>query len=574
MRSESLAVSRVDPVVGTFSRGTTLRSDHSRSITALALIFVVALLAQGFTAQGASAVTKKKSVRVSAHLSKPTVLAGDRARIRGYVTGTPKRGLVQLQRYSSREWRTIASTRTRTKSGAYSFTFRPATGNYGYRVKRPTTKRTRSGRSATRRLAAERCTPLSRPSASTSTQVWFNDTTKRTTSQIARKLGALFCAAAPRSTINITMYFLRSDSAETEKILKPLEVMHRNRGVKVNVLLENRRSLVSSWTRKRLARFASLRVCVSGCRNESSTPAILHQKFVTISNMSWKASTDPVVVSSSANWSREQLRDYWQNAVLVHNDPVLTREFNLRFDSMRACGTSRCRSWRAPGGRSLVNRAGIWADSNSAPRRGTAGRGNTVIFSPQPAGIDPVADSFAGMSCTPAHRTVRMAMYYMSPGRAWTAAKALAAMRDRGGSRCDIQVLTSVGGRLTALDQAIEQFARFNIPVRCVQKMHTKFTVVDATRTTDGAIRQLVLDGSANLAKATLTANDDAQLNLTVQDARGSYAAGLLQVHAAYRAQWNRLNARTVSCGRAVAAPKGATSADLEKRALVELPVR
>jgi len=68
---------------------------------------------------------------------------------------------------------------------------------------------------------------------------------------------------------------------------------------------------------------------------------ILHQKFVRVSNTIWRPGTDPVVLASSANWSKRQLRAYWQSAILFANDPALTREFALRFDSMRVCATAQ-----------------------------------------------------------------------------------------------------------------------------------------------------------------------------------------------------------------------------------------
>ena len=113
--------------------------------------------------------------------------------------------------------------------------------------------------------------------------------------------------------------------------------------------------------------------------------------------------------TSSSNWTKKQLRRYWQTGVLMYNDRALTREFDVRFESMRACGLpGGCGSWRpSVFGTKLsaayrllsVNR--VWVDAGFDWRQGDAGDGTRVIFSPTRPHFDPVTSELARYSCTP-----------------------------------------------------------------------------------------------------------------------------------------------------------------------------
>ena len=491
----------------------------------------------------------KRPVTVTAVLSVDRVLQGDAVRITGRAGPSPTGTTVLLQRYRSGAWKTIAKTRTGSR-GAYAFSERPPEGRARYRVVRPSDARYAAGTSPAVRTRAEACRGLPLPMPSTA--AWFTRTGASSTSQLARKLGGLFCTAAPGSTVQVAMYFVRTgDSArEVETILRPLELMHRYRGVRVQFLLERRVYAGGGMdsTLRRLRSFATVEFCTWSCRNANDASGILHDKFVVMSNTTLRPGKDPVVVTSSANWSYSQLRGKWQSAVLSHDDPVLARELAIRWDALRACGTpGGCEAWTGqyagavlPGEYGTSSRGGISYDGASV-RPGGAGRGTAVQFSPIRTG-DPVRQELTAGTCSAEHRTVRLAMFKFTSGRS-AVADALAAMQQAG---CDVSI--ALATPVDTVERAgLDMLRSRGLQVSCVRGLHDKAVVLDVAGR-DGAPRTTLMTGSANLTYSALRLSDEAQLQLTVQQASPPYAAALAQVHAAYLRNWRTMARAAGSC--------------------------
>lgn len=466
---------------------------------------------------------------------------------------------MKLQRHNGSRWKTVTTAKVSDSRGHYRLSAKPAVGTHTYRVLRPGTEHTKSSASTSFIVTGDKCTALRTPPT---TAVWFTDPkSKAAVSNVTSNIGALICGAAKDSSIDVALFFLDATSKEVEAILRPLELMHRFRGVNVRFLLERRDipSGLGPSTRARLSRIGSIALCNAGCRNAGSQPGILHQKFVRISNTIWRRGTDPVLLASSANWSKRQLRAYWQSAILFANDPALTREFALRFDSMRVCATAPtgCKAWNAAAGHGIeLNRNKVWVDKRSEARRGSAGRGTAVAFSPTDAG-DPYLTALSGLKCTKAHHTVRLAMYVMTESRAKLLAGLLQKLHKAG---CDVSVLVSVTGGSSTSKASIDQLEKLGVPVRCVALMHTKFTVIDAVRATGGKTTQSIWDGSRNLASTSLRYNDDATISMTVQQATGAYATDLRSMQKQYLSHWSKMASARTSC------PTNATRSGLEYR--------
>ena len=495
------------------------------------------------TAGGVQAATLT-AVKVTIRTTSTSLLAGSAWTVAGTATPAARGSLVLLQTYRSGAWRTVAQDAV-DGQGRYAFSHRPPVGRPAFRVVKLADRAHRQGTSPTLTPLVERCDTGPVPASSVATAFTRPGTTS--TSPIATSLGRVFCSAAPRSKIRIAMYFVvTSDDGEVETVLRPLELVHRYRAVSVRFLLDSKvyANGAHADTLARLRRFATVDFCTAACRSEEATGGVMHQKFVTMSDTTLQAGVDPVVVSSTANWSYTQLRTYWQSAQVMYANPALTREFDIRWESLRACGTAAtgCAAWRPvyqgvaldPAVYGTVAERGVTVDPGLGERPGTAGRGTAVSFSPTPAVADPLASALRRYSCTPEHRTVRLAVFSVSPLRR-AAADALAGLRTRG---CDVSVLLNDPGATVPTPAGIQMLKDRGLPVACVSRMHDKFVVLDAVFTATGAPQQVVWSGSQNLTYAALRYDDDALVRMTVQEGTGAYAGDVSAAHRAYGATW------------------------------------
>jgi len=380
-----------------------------------------------------------------------------------------------------------------------------------------------------------------------------NPTVNRTSS-MTRELSRLFCAVAPNASVRVAMFLVSSDS-ESRVILNSLKKVHRYRNVHVEVLAEAvpYKDNVVAKLRRSVGSFATVRTCTKACRSDVPVEGNMHQKFVTVSDMTWSKGKDPVLWSSSANWTKKQLRKYWKTGVLMYNDRTLTREFDARFESMRACGLSGgCGRWRpSVFGSQLsasyrilsVNR--VWRDAGFDWRAGDGGDGTRVIFSPTRPGFDPVISELSRFSCTPQHRTVRIAVFRMSVYRGRTIAKAFGDLRRRG---CDVRSVASTGGRSSAAVHGVRDMRAQGVRTVCVDLMHDKFVYLDVVDRTTKAPRLVLWTGSQNFTGAGIGFNDDLMVAMDATTARGQRVSDIRNIASAYRWRWEALTKHTTGC--------------------------
>jgi phosphatidylserine/phosphatidylglycerophosphate/cardiolipin synthase-like enzyme len=383
---------------------------------------------------------------------------------------------------------------------------------------------------------------------------WANDPTANRTSSMATNLRDLFCSAAPKATVRVALFLLASDE-ESEVMLGALEAVSHDRGVRVEVLLEDKpyTSPIGRRIRKRLAQFATLRTCTKGCRS-LSPDATMHDKFVTVSDMSWAPGADSVLWTSSANWTWRQLRQYWQTGVLIYGDRTLTREFDARFESMTACGQAGgCGAWKPsvfgrplPDAYRLVQTGDNWTDAGFGWLSGDAGSGTRVLFSPvQPKTGDPVVTQLKRYACTPEHRTVRLGVFAMSTYRGPVIAKALGQLRERG---CDVQALISTPQPVVVKQKGVAELRAQGVATSCVVLMHDKFVYLDVVDRVTGEPRRVLWTGSQNFTGTGIYANDDTMITMEAELATGQRAADIRSLGSWYLSRWGALAQRTVPC--------------------------
>jgi phosphatidylserine/phosphatidylglycerophosphate/cardiolipin synthase-like enzyme len=381
---------------------------------------------------------------------------------------------------------------------------------------------------------------------------WSNDPTVARTSSMAVNLASLFCSVAPHATVRVAMFLMTSDS-ESEVILSALETMHRYRGVRVEILLEGTpyTAPIGAGIRQRLGRFANLWTCTKGCRS-GSPGANMHHKFVTVSDMTWAPGPDPVLWTSSSNWTKRQMRQYWQTGVLSYGDRRLTREFDARFESLRTCAqASGCGLWRPsvfgqalPDAYRLLQTGENWTDAGFGWRSGDAGTGTRVLFSPiQPVTSDPVVTELARFACSPQHRTVRLGVFAMSAYRGPLVAKAFGELRQRG---CDVRAVVHVPGPDVVNQKGVSDLRSQGVDASCMQLMHDKFVYLDVVDRATGEPRHVLWTGSQNLTGAGLYFNDDTMVVMEAELASGRAAADVHSLGAWYLSRWNQLAAQPV----------------------------
>ena len=505
-------------------------------------------LARGVS--GTVRITGVRSVRLSAHPSTKKTLAGRRIAFAGSVSAGKAGDPVRLQRKDGKGWRTVGSARLSAKR-TYALSTRVPAGNTRYRVLRPATTGYRQAVSAPYTISAASCTPMTRPRGITP---WGTDPTVDRTSSMTIHLSRLFCSVAPRSRVRVAM-FLISSAREPGLVLRSLRAAHKYLGVKVEILVERRPiGVIPAKDVAKLRQFASVYMCDLSCHSDFGVSAVMHDKFVTISDMNWAGGKDPALWSSSANWSKKQLRGYWQSGLLIYGNRQLTREFDARYEGMRGCAlhNRRCGSWapsvngaRLPAAFAKVKVGPTWYDKGLTWRSGDRGDGTRVLFSPTASRVDPVLQQLDTYSCRPGHRTVRFSIYRMSVGRGTRIIKALQALRARG---CDVRAIYNIGGSKVIDTEAPHMLAAAGIPRTCVRNNHDKFAYFDVVDRATGKPRRILWTGSQNLVQGGLVRNDDTLLIHTAELATGHWAADIRQTSSWYLRRWSQVAKHPTSC--------------------------
>ena len=496
-----------------------------------------------------------RPVRLSGHKSAATVVAGRPVRFAGSASAGRSGDVVRLERQDGKTWRAIGSARLTPRRG-YVLQTRPAVGRKAYRVVRPSAGGYARAVSPTLRVRAVRCTPMARPV--NAMVAWGNDPTVDRTSGLTKNLSRLFCSVAPRAKVRVALFLLSADS-ETEHIFDSLETVHRYLGVDVEFIVDRNPfppKELPAKLKRRVAKFATLRTCRRSCHSDPSVNAVMHNKFVTVSDMNWAPGKDPVLWSSSSNWNKRQLRKYWQTSVLMYGDRRLTREFDARFESMRACGVraSRCTGWvpsvwgtRLPAEYRKVKVGRVWYDAGLSWRDGDPGDGTKVIFSPVTRGTDPMISELESYSCSPQHRTVRFAVYRLVEPRGPRVAAAISRLRSRG---CDVRSVYSLVGEKPVGSTGARVLRTAGVRTSCLVLMHDKFAYFDVVDRTTRAPRKVLWTGSQNFGLSSITANDDTLMSSTAEFANARWAPAIRATSNWYRVRWEQMYRNRTDCPR------------------------
>ena len=477
--------------------------------------------------------------------AKPLALTqGERLRFRGTVSRGRAGEPVILQRYSAGAWRPVARD-TIDGDRAYRFSVKPAAGTHRYRVFKPPTSALTSAVSqlVTSRVAAP-CPPLEAPAGTTA--AWFGRPGADGPSRIAEGVRRAVCAAAPGATVEVSLFYVLDEgSRDATRILLALRSLARSRNVTVRFVLERHTDQAASRITdsiEELRQWARVTVCVDGCRSRRDS-GIQHNKFVVVSDTLWKVGIDPVVIQSSANWSRSQLRRRYQSAVMIHDDPTLARDYGLRFASLRACGSKGgCAGWNdlAPLGYTIHRRNRIWYDDLPI-ERGNLGTGRQVTFSPWPVG-DPLAERLNSYACVPGHDTVRVAQMFVTTNRA-DFISALAGLRQRG---CDVRVVVS-SKEAPNYRPGIRAMREAGLEVSCLPRHHDKFILIDAVGTASlNGPERVLWSGSPNIGENALRRNDESMLEVSSSRLRPS--ADNERVWERYRDHYRDMAAQDGAC--------------------------
>jgi len=158
-----------------------------------------------------------------------------------------------------------------------------------------------------------------------------------------------------------------------------------------------------------------------------------------------------------------------------------------------------------------------------------------VVFTPWVSG-DPVATQLDGYTCTPEHRTVRVAHMFVT-SRRWRVLQALANLKASG---CNVRIVLSQPSSVPAL--AGVQAARDDgLSVQCTPSVHDKIVMVDAVRKDTGIPERALWIGSQSLGGNALHINDEALLRVSVDGAKGQSLRDNSAVYAAYGRHWSAI---------------------------------
>lgn len=492
------------------------------------------------------AAPKKKDTRPASSTSLTVaaqLYSGTRTTLRGRTTAPSKK--VTLQRLAGKKWVTVATAKVSGK-GAFSFTLAARTGATRYRVSRPADTRRKASLSPVRTMTGHSCPTAAKPGSPTA--VWYTDPTRRKTSEIATGLASYICAAAPGAQVRIAMFFASPLDSDPQTVLRAAAAARAVRGVRTTLLVD------STWTNSAQRKWiASYGVTVVSCKGSclGTSDGVQHAKFITISDMSWSKAKDPVAIISSMNLSQRQLRQYWQDAYVFHGDPTLVAGLDRQWRGFTSCTTrsaTSCKSWKSA---HLARRT----------LQGRAGSGLTVSFTPVTAGTDHTLEFLRRHTCAStgngARNTLWVSMFMISGDRGGELIKELRRLQLTG---CTVRVVTSVteNGVANATDAARARMDRYQLGYRCVQLMHYKSILLDASDLSGRRVQALHA-GSQNMTTSGHARNDEVSMELSLGRASGLQRTAAAAILKRQESQWNRLwNTRSRSCGTsAVVAAKG-----------------
>ena len=390
----------------------------------------------------------------------------------------------------------------------------------------------------------------------------------------AHKVAQIICGAKQGADIYVGMYFIRAigtaerPETDTDVIWNAMKYVIANRGVKIGFVMDGGGITSSSskaQIKKKLAEIgAGIYWCYNGCLNTNTAKkfpyAINHEKFLAISDTIWAGDSaqHPAVYSSSGNFARSQVRNYWQEATLVYDDVRLYNFTVDRYNAMKVCtgsstGGSNCKSGKFPGAKqsgivtaagSLKKLRGIWTDSYF--RRYTdAGRGTTISFSPQPETVlDYYVEQFNDVDCTVDNK-IRVAMYRLTDTRAVRFIDTVKTLKRQG---CDVRILLSqTGGAQTISKQVSKQIkaAGLTEQINCTRiPIHTKMILIGPATNNNGRI----LFGTANMSTSAIRYSEEHVITMDSRRADDAMAADIRQVYGVYQAGWNELNQGSRTC--------------------------
>ncbi|HEX3908482.1 MAG TPA: hypothetical protein VHW92_11180 [Mycobacteriales bacterium] len=340
------------------------------TVPAMAGVLVAALVAPAFAAPQ----TPKPKPTLTLHVSDRSLLVGSPVT----VAGRASKGSVLVTRYKG-----VSSTR-RLAAGRFQRTVKPGQGKTTFFLKNGR-YRSRTVRVQTNPVTT--CTPLKDP---TDEAVWTDLSTVG--SQLAKNIAALICSAADGATIDIKSWFIEPGDPDTDLILADLALMHTYHHVTVNVLIGQQIYEVSSslnWDKATAAlrTFATLSSCYRGCVS-SDPAAIPHSKWMTVSATRWGP---PAVLSTSANWTREQWRGTRESGLYLYDDQPLYAALVTHFNAMVACGSGTCPTPDIVTG---------WVPD---------GDGNALYLAPQPT--DGLVDALSNLTCVPGGEIDGMSLF-------------------------------------------------------------------------------------------------------------------------------------------------------------------
>jgi hypothetical protein len=344
----------------------------------LTLPALMAVLAGVLVTPAVAAPAHAPKPRLTLRVSSTSVIIGATVKLSGRVS----KGSVLVTRHRG------ASHTRHLAAGAFQRVVRPALGQTSFYLRNGSH---RSPTLAVQATPVPTCTPLRGPAHEA---VWTDVST--TDSQLAQNTAALICSAADGATIDIKSWFIQPGDPDTDRILADLQLMHTYHHVAVNVLVggqiyEIRPGLNWAKAAAVLSRFATLNTCYRGCLSPNLA-AIPHSKWMTVSKTRWGPSA---VLSTSANWTKEQWRGTREVGLYLYDDEPVYDALVTHFDVMVACGSGSCPS------PDIVNG---WVSDDD---------GNAVYLAPQPT--DGVLDTLANLTCAPGGEIDGMSLFLYNP---------------------------------------------------------------------------------------------------------------------------------------------------------------
>ena len=408
--------------------------------------------------------------------------------------------------------------------------------------------------------------------------------------KFAQQFARLLCYSAPNADITMAYYFFRATNAsnaseldrpesDSEAVYRVLRWLADNRNVRTKVLLDNTNTcttaapsesctnIMNKTARAALEkRFESIPgsevvYCINGCFNQARYGvwpyAIEHEKFITVSdtNFPGASGTKPLVISTSANLARSQIRNYRQEASSVYGDYTAWNQFRLRFAGMRDCALNHCAmlgngnvlntnnpnlATQTPNALGLVQEDDrrIWVDP--ILRRTTdAGRGTSITFSPARAAdesFDVYINQFDNVDCETDEK-IRLAMFKLTDGKAERMAEVLKDLDRRG---CDVRMLmTSQGGQTVISSSVRKTLDSAGIDYKCtVDAMHTKMIIIGPAAGNIGS----VLTGTQNMSVAGNLYNEEHVITFDARKAVGSTRDAIRKAYEKYQKEWYSLS--------------------------------